>query len=888
MYRNISDYGLIGNMRSAALVSRDGSIDYCSLPWLDSPTIFAALLDDELGGFFAIKPVGEFTSSREYVAETNILSCTFRTETGSVQLIDFMPVGNTIKPERPPGIHRCLRAIEGRMALELTFAPRPDYGRMKPVIMKEKQGFTAMAGDFGLYLLFTGPECRETGIGSDTLRLEFELDAGEAAHVDLLTDPPLETLACPFESTRTFWDEWTHFCIGERCVWMGEFTPLVRRSLLALKLLTIQSTGAIAAAPTTSLPESVGGTRNWDYRFTWIRDASFTLKAFFSLGHVSEADSFIHWLHTTYQRHGSRGLQILYSIHGEHAFEEVSLTHLKGYHASIPVRIGNNAFRQNQWDIYGEVMDAALRLSDNAGRIDDKLWPFFMDICEMACENWRKPDDGIWEVRNGPHHFVYSKVMCWVALDRGISIARRFGFNAPLERWSKERNAIRAEILERGFSLDRNSFVQRFGSDQLDASLLLLPLVNFLPVSDSRVQGTIDACMAGLVKNGFVRRYLAEDGLEGEEGGFVLCNFWLIECLALSGRTEEAEKVLVQTMKAANDLGLFAEEYDMMRGEMLGNFPQAFSHIGYINAVSALLAGKAPAETKDTELSLMQWLQRLIPLQITLNTDPEATGQTHDAAGIDTLLKKSLGRLQGAFFDTRQGRVDYGAMKRSESFGQYRSLAAALRRFELGTLASDGQKKAFWINIYNILIIHGVIALDIRRSVLEIVNFFGRIGYEIGGAFFSPDDIEHGILRKNRPHPAFPLRPFSTSDLRLRFSVQEFDPRIHFALVCASNSCPPIEFYDPERIDQQLDLAARSFINRRGLELDIEKQEIRLSRIFQWYADDFGKSQEELLGFVMQFAGDEVRTAIQGIGVKNLQILYLPYNWDLNRSLDQE
>jgi GH15 family glucan-1,4-alpha-glucosidase len=886
MYRNISDYGLIGNMRSAALVSRDGSIDYCSLPWLDSPTIFAALLDDELGGFFAIKPVGEFSSSREYIPETNILSCTFRTGTGIVRLIDFMPVENALKPERPPGIHRCISAIEGCMTLELTFAPRPDYGRMMPVIMKENQGFTANSGDFSLYLHFSGPEYRETGVGSETLRLCFELSAGESAHVDLLTDQPQETLSCPFESTRAFWEEWMRFCIGERCIWMGEFTPLVHRSLLALKLLTIRSTGAIAAAPTTSLPESVGGNRNWDYRFTWIRDASFTLKAFFSLGHISEADSFIHWLHTTYHRHGSKGLQVMYSIHGDHAFEELLLTHLKGYHESIPVRIGNNAFRQNQWDIYGEVMDAALRLSDYAGRIDEKLWPFFMDICEMTCENWRKPDDGIWEVRNGPHHFVYSKVMCWVALDRGITVARRFGFSAPLERWSKERDAIRAEVLELGFSPARNSFVQRFGSEQLDASLLLIPLVNFLPVSDSRVQGTIDACLADLVREGFVRRYLAEDGLEGEEGGFVLCNFWLIECLALSGRIEEAEKLLVKTMTAANDLGLFAEEYDHKRGEMLGNFPQAFSHIGYINAVSALLAGKAPAETKDTELSLMQWLQKLVPLQITLNTDTEEPGRP--AAGIDAELKKSLGRLQGAFFDTRQGRVDYGAMKISESFGQYRSLAAALRRFDPATLSTDGQKKAFWINIYNILIIHGVIALDIRRSVLEIINFFGRIGYEIGGAFFSPDDIEHGILRKNRPHPAFPLRPFGSSDPRLRLSVQEFDPRIHFALVCASSSCPPVEFYDPDMIDQQLDIAARSFINRRGMELDIERQEIRLSRIFQWYAGDFGKTQEELLGFIMRFAGDEARGAIRGYGEKNPRIRYLPYNWDLNRSLEQE
>ena len=635
---------------------------------------------------------------------------------------------------------------------------------------------------------------------------------------------------------------------------------------------------------TTSLPEAIGGERNWDYRYTWLRDASFTLKALFALGHVSEADSFIRWLHDIYRNNGSRNLQIMYSIHGQQALEEKSLTHLAGYRNSRPVRIGNGAGGQNQWDIYGEVMDAALRLSDYAGKIDEELWPFFRDICEMAIENWRKPDDGIWEVRNGPYHFVYSKVMCWVALDRGITIAGRFGFDAPLARWSKEREIIRDEVLSRGFSRERNSFVQRYDTDLLDASLLLLPLVNFLPVSDSRIQGTIEACRSRLLQNGFVRRYIADDGLEGEEGGFVLCNFWLIECLALSGRIEEAEILLGRTMLAANDLGLFAEEYAPGRNEMLGNFPQAFSHIGYINAVGALLAGKAPAETPDTELSLMQWLQRLIPLQLTLNSPTGGTSESPEK--IDVRLKKMLGRLQGAFFDTKLGRVDYTAMKRSGSFREYQHLARELQGFDPGGLKSDDERKAFWINIYNILIIHGVIALDISRSVLEIVNFFGRIGYEIGGAFYSPDDVEHGILRKNRPHPAFPVRPFSSGDPRLRYAVRTFDPRIHFALVCASSSCPPIEFYDAEKIDRQLDIAARSFINRRGLELDKKKGEISLSRIFQWYEGDFGSSKEEVLDYILRFADEELRLAVESAR-EGLRISYLPYNWNLNSSLGQ-
>jgi GH15 family glucan-1,4-alpha-glucosidase len=885
MYRNIADYGVIGDMRSAALVSADGSIDYCSLPWFDSPTVFAALLDDEKGGFFSIQPSGPFTSSREYVPDTNILSCTFTTATGRATLFDFMPVENTQLLQRPQGIHRCLRALEGSVDFVLTLAPRPGYASLMPVILKESGRFAVTGADLPLFLILSGPSYLAEGIGSATLTLSFSLMQGEEAHIDLITDPVNHDspLPCPFDSTKAYWEEWLYLCLGERCAWLAEFTPLIHRSLLALKLLTFQPTGAITAAVTTSLPESPGGERNWDYRITWLRDASFTLKALFALGHIKEADSFIRWLHDIYRNNGSRNLQIMYSIHGEAALEENALWHLKGYRNSKPVRTGNGAWRQNQWDIYGEVMDAALRLSDYAGKIDEELWPFFRNICEMAIENWRKPDDGIWEVRNGPHHFVYSKVMCWVALDRGITIARRFGFSAPLDRWSEERDAIRDEVLLRGFSKARNSFVQRYDSELLDASLLLLPLVNFLPVSDSRVQGTIEACRNGLLQHGFVRRYFADDGLEGEEGGFVLCNFWLIECLALSGRIVEAEELLAVTMTAANNLGLFSEEYDPFRSEMLGNFPQAFSHIGYINAIGALLSGKAPSNTPDPELSLMQWLQRLIPLQLTLNMP--SGDSVESAERIDSRLKTMLSHLQGAFFDTRKGRVNYSALKGSESFRRYQHLAEALHHFDPESLLTDGDRKAFWINIYNILIIHGVIALDIRRSVLEIVNFFGRIGYVIGGLFFSPDDIEHGILRKNRPHPAFPVRPFSSSDIRLRYTVQTFDPRIHFALVCASNSCPPIEFYDAQKIDQQLDVAARSFINRRGLEVDRKTGELRLSRIFQWYAGDFGPTPHELLGFIMRFADEDLRSAISLHGGERPRFSYLPYNWNLNSTL---
>ena len=886
MYRRIADYGLIGNLHSAALVSKDGSIDYCSLPWLDSPTIFAALLDDEKGGFFSLQPSVPFTSDQEYITNTNILSCRFTTEHAEAVLYDFMPVENSRTGRKQKHyIHRCLKVIRGSMPFTLTLIPRPDYARVVPSLTEETGNRFIIR--YNQEILTLAVDCRTMKTLSSEngqLTLALTLEALEEAHIDFMYGC-LETadhLPCTYEENRTFWHEWVHHCVGERCAFLGEFTSMINRSLLLLKLLTFQPTGAIAAAPTTSLPETLGGERNWDYRFSWLRDAAFTLKALFALGHVIEADAYMRWLNATYRKYGSHNLQIMYTLQGNDRLKEVELHHLKGYLNSRPVRTGNDAHQQNQWDVYGEVMDSALRLSNYAGKIDEELWPFFREICGLAMENWQKPDDGIWEVRNGPHHFVYSKVMCWVALDRGITIARRYGFDAPLDIWMKECNRIKEDILVKGFDHKLNSFVQKYGSSELDASLLLLPLNGFLPVDDARMQGTIDACKKQLMDRGFLLRYRSDDGLQGEEGGFVLCNFWLVECLALSGKTDEALDLLTKTLTASNHLGLFSEEYNSATCEMLGNFPQAFSHIGYINAVSAIIGAHSLSSKTEKEPSFTAWLRNLIPFQTTLNKSQNIHPATTKTIGAD--LKKTLSLLQGGFFNIEAGLVNYEAMKQSEGFSKYLKLAESLNNFNPETLQSDDEKKAFWINIYNILIIHGVIEFDIRGSVLDIINFFGRIGYNIGGFFFTPDDIEHGILRRNRPHPLFPFKPFSNSDQRRHFIVSSFDFRIHFALVCAASSCPPVEFYDAAIIDRQLDTAARSFINRKGIEIDRQSTTLWISSIFDWYQEDFGSSKRETVHSLLPYLTKDNKEWIEK-NLTSLRIRYLPYNWHLNSTL---
>jgi GH15 family glucan-1,4-alpha-glucosidase len=886
MYRDIADYGLIGDMHAVALVSYDGSIDYCSMPHLDSPTIFAALLDDERGGFFKIQPRGKFDSEQEYIKDANILSCTFKTQTGQAKLFDFMPVSTQeLFDKEEHIIHRCLKGISGSVDFELGCAPRPQYASKLPYIEKKGNTFKIKTKDelFTLILKIENYEVKEDNSGE--IVVHFSLKEGQRAHFDFIYgDRGLQdVLQCSFKDTEKFWHDWLHSCIGQRCSFLAEYTDMVNRSLLTLKLLTFQPTGAIAAAATTSLPEYIGAGRNWDYRFTWIRDASFTLKALFALGHITEADSFIRWLHGVYQRYGSRDIQIMYSLEGESRLKEEKLEHLKGYKNSRPVRIGNNAYKQSQWDIYGEVMDTALRLSDYAGKIDKRLWPFFKDICNLAVQNWRKPDYGIWEVRSGTNHFIYSKVMCWVALDRGIKIARRYGFEAPLLKWEEERNRIKEDILQKGYDMQLDSFVQSYGSKQIDASLLLMPLMNFLPIDDKRIQATIDACKRMLMRNGFLLRYTGEDGLKGEEGAFLLCNFWLVECLVLSGKIDEAKAFLATTSRAANHLGLFSEEYDFKDGQMLGNFPQAFSHIGYINAAYSILNAQMKNLKDKMHTPLSKRLQRLIPSRVILNkTDTIFTVPPQDIAA---QLKVSLSNLQGAFFNVSEGRVNYEAMRKSESYQKYLQLAKRLNYFDPYTLKGDDEKKAFWINIYNIIIIHGVIELDIINSVKEVFNFFGRVAYTISGLSFTADDIEHGILRGNRQHPVSNLKLFSWFDKRKALCINRIDPRVHFTLVCASSSCPPIEFYDAQHIDNQLNIAGKSFINRKGLILDKKENVVYLSQVFKWYARDFGKDEKEVLEYAVSFADEKTKSYVFN-NIDKIKLMYLPYDWNLNRVLE--
>jgi len=591
MYKKINDYGIIGNMGSCAIVGIDGAIDWACLPHLDSPALFFAILDDKKGGVFQIAPDGEYESRQRYKKHTAVLETTFTTPTGEVLVRDFMPLSGHGEEFERPVIYRVVKGLKGEVNMRVLFRPRLDYGREETRLEAAPQGVRA-EGDKDFITLSTRAvftvsegEAMASPVVREGEELVFSLAFNEGFNMDVNAEA-----AC--EDTIGAWRNWAHRCGEGPCVYGGPWHEMVVRSAITLKLLTHRHTGAVAAAATASLPEEIGGERNWDYRFAWLRDASFTVQALHTLGHTKEALAFLKWFQGLISTNSDPSeIQIMYGLHGEKDLKELELLHLDGYRGSRPVRIGNGAVGQRQLDVYGEVLDAAYQLTRYGSGLESKDWPFICGLADYVATAWQDKDAGIWEVRGGARHFVYSKVMCWVALDRAVKLCECLGHEKEKARWSAEAEAIKERVLAQGYSEKAGAFVQSFGSETLDASNLLIPLVGFLPFTDARVQGTIDATIKGLSSGVFVHRYKGDDGLSGSEGAFLLCSFWLVDCLTLSGRVDEAREMFEKLMGLSNHLGLFSEEIDPGTGHFLGNFPQAFTHIGFIN--SALYLGKA-------------------------------------------------------------------------------------------------------------------------------------------------------------------------------------------------------------------------------------------------------------------------------------------------------
>ena len=588
----IEDYGIIGNSHTAALVGRGGSIDWLCLPRFDGEAVFAALLGGPENGRWLIAPVEPTSrSSRSYRGETGILETRFETDGGSAAIIDFMPL-----PEVDGQIDmiRLVRGDTGRVRMHTEIILRFDYGRSVPWVRGRFGGLNAVSGPHAVQLSSPVPL---RGTPELTTIGEFEISAGDIVPFTMSWYPShRKTFAYPdpvdaLQSTENWWHDWS-----AHCVLGGQWRDAIIRSLITLKMLTYDPTGGIVAAPTTSLPERIGGVRNWDYRYCWLRDATLALYALMTAGYRTEARAWREWLLRAVAGHPSE-LQIMYGIAGERRLTELELDWLPGYSGSAPVRIGNAAYQQLQIDVFGELMDTLFACNRFGLEANVDAWSLQTELLNFLEHTWGKPDHGLWESRGEPQHFTFSKIMAWVAFDRAVKSIDQYGFKGPRARWEELRSRIREEVIARGYDPERNSFMQYYGSTDVDASLLLIPQLGFLPPEDSRVVGTIEAIERELVVDGLVMRYPTHsgtDGLPAGEGAFLVCTCWLANSLALIGRHADAVALFERLLALRNDLGLLAEEYDPRAKRFLGNFPQAFSHIGIINT-AAHLARVEPA-----------------------------------------------------------------------------------------------------------------------------------------------------------------------------------------------------------------------------------------------------------------------------------------------------
>ena len=578
MALRIEDYALVGDCQTAALVGTDGSVDWLCLPRFDSPACFAALLGTPDNGRWRIAPAGEVTATRRrYVDDSLVLETEFTTADGVVAVIDFMPVRDVV-----PDLVRVVEGRRGTVPVKSELVIRTDYGSVVPWVQKHDGGIAAVAGPNALRLK---SPVKTHGENLTTVA-EFRVAAGQRVpfvltwHRSFDPEPPAVDPEAALADTLAWWHDW-----AGRCKYDGPRKDLVVRSLITLKAMTYLPSGGIVAAPTTSLPEQLGGVRNWDYRYCWLRDATLSLLALLNCGYTDEACAWREWLLRAVAGDPSQ-LQIMYGIGGERRLDEYEVPWLAGYEGAKPVRVGNAAHRQFQLDVYGEVADALHVARTNGLEPADAGWALERALVNYVVKAWADPDEGIWEVRGPRRHFTHSKVMAWVALDRAVKSAEQFGLGGPVDRWRAVRDEIHGRVCRDGFSTKLDSFVQSFGSELLDASLLMIPQVGFLPPDDPRVRGTVAAVEKHLLKDGFVMRYdsaKTDDGLPPGEGAFLPCTFWLADAHALLGDRTKAEATFDRLCGLCNDVGLLSEEYDAAAGRLVGNFPQAFSHIGLVN-----------------------------------------------------------------------------------------------------------------------------------------------------------------------------------------------------------------------------------------------------------------------------------------------------------------
>lgn len=881
-YKKIADYGIVGNGVTVAHIGLDGSIDWMCLPYLDSPSVFAALLDIDKGGRFCLQPCTEWDSSQHYVDRTNILITRFRTATGEVELTDFMAVNPDVEDNSLTRslLIRRVRGVQGILDVGVELTPRFQYATLKPEWDKiDDNRRLARTDNEQLHLYISKV------FNWQNERTTLSINKGETIWLciyygEVTQHPDTALLEQLLRRTKDYWRQWVTAQETGKYPTKGFWQRELDRSALVLKLLQFRETGAIAAAASCSLPTIIYGKRNWDYRFSWVRDTSLTLQAFFETGHVREVEQYLGWIKNILKKKDCTNLEVLYKLREpEPPDGETPLDYLHGYKGSQPVLIGQYNVGQHQHDIYGELLDMVFSLSRLVGKIDLDYWNYLHQIVEHVAQVWRDRDNGIWELRTGPHHVTHSKVMCWVALDRGIKMAEHYGFPADLQYWKKERDAVHADVLARAYNTKRQRFTQHYDTEALDAALLQMVLVGFLPAKDERILNTIRAIETELMVDGLPLRYTVDDGISGQEHGWLICYFWYLRCLIRLNELDAVEAHLRRVGRFGNHLGLFGEEYDPTFQEITGNFPQAFSHIGYIATILEYL----DARHEPPEPAKIPSLRKIQMVFKRCNLTPPASGSvisTHSDPGAD--IKRIMNILRGQFYDGQQQRIDYFRIRDSAYYHVFLRAVTALRSFDPAQLRNDTAKIAFWLNVFNTLVIHGVIELGISESVKEVPFFFERVTYRVFDHDYTLSDIEHGILRGNKIPPFRIFKRLRNNDPRLVHTVVNPDARIHFGLVCASRTCPPIEVYSEESLDEQLETSAKVFINSTTC-LDRKHQRLFVSEIFKWYRDDFSATEEDLVLYIADYLYDREQAEWLRKNHTAIDLVYSRYDWRLNR-----
>lgn len=869
--KKIGDYGVIGNGAAAALVGRDGAIDWLCLPQIDSESVFAALLDPQRGGAFTVEPPGrwqeDWDTAQSYIEGTNVLRTRFRTRGGEVELTDFMPIGSSSENTIPYLVRR-ITGIHGDTRLRITVSARLRYARVAVTWQQQTACAWSLHGDDGTYSITTS-----SPVHWHEDQTSVAIGAGETFWIAFGAEQQRSTTAdieAHLNTTIDYWRRWiSHRHPDDRRAHSTWRQQLVRSDLL-LALLQSPATGAIYSAITASIPRTLYGMRACDGRYEDVFACALYVEALLGFGHVDAAQQYL--LHAIARLPSPRTLL--------HAPRSVALDHLSGYRGT-PAAVQSEAVAQCDYTTVGFLLDAALLLSRHGVPIERSLWEQLQPLVDFAAQTWPHPDLGYATSSLGPRHFTLSKLLWWMALDRGVKLAQRYGYPGDVDWWKEQRQAVRDTIITQSYRADKGLFAMHPDSDEIDPALLLLPITGFLPADDPRVKRTLAAIELVVRGAQESNRSSEEVDVAVEPHFHNLFPYWHVNCLILQQRFDDAEERLRLLHTTSNHLGLFGEHFDGLFREINGNFPAGRVHAAYavtvmnfFNGLNRLQRSEPPAPERRLGMVFRSHLLNPVSDQ----TNGSALSPSHDA---DQMLQQALNELRREFYDAHEQTLEYARIRGTQSYQRFRDAITALREFDPLVLESDAHRLVFWLNVFNAAVIHGIVELGLTRSVRDVPLFFDRIQYKIGRFLFTPSDIEHGILRANAPPPGKRRNKFIQKDPRCRLGPGSCDLRVHFAMFRGTRSAPYLDVYILDRLESMLNDAARVSVNAAA-QVVKKKRTLLLPEQIAWYRQDFPQENTQFVSYLSRFFNDPEVVEWLGENAHRVNIEYQSFDWRLN------